>query len=102
MEGADYKGMEKLRSQTQQLEQQETITAPSMKEQMDEAYTEAQEPVMVEDGTKMFQWEMETLLDIAQSNEEGDKQTLWPLTHYVLHSPKLPILGQLQLEDMAD
>lgn len=37
MEGADYKGMEKLRSQTQQLEQQETITAPSMKEQMEEA-----------------------------------------------------------------
>lgn len=37
MEGADQKGMEKLRSQTQHLEQQETITAPSMKEQMKEA-----------------------------------------------------------------
>lgn len=54
----------------------------------------------VEDGTKRFQWEMETLLNTAQSNEGGEQ---YPDFSCIVSSilPKLPILGQQQPEDLA-
>lgn len=77
--------------QLRKLEEQEATTTPKIWEWIDESVNRspwASDPV--EDGTKRFPWEMETLLDAAQSNEE------WRVSLITSsHLPKLPSIVQL-------